>query len=355
MDMNAKFLMNQVEFAKTIDSLSSAASFSGVISVAFQDTIVYQKAFGYADQSNKLENEIGTRFGIASGTKFLTALAIGKLIDAQKLSLSTKLKDCLADEFPNYAAEITIGHLLNHTSGIPDYYDEEKITDFENFALDIPMYALKTLRDYLPAFPDEPMKFSPGTRFSYCNGGFIVLGLVIEALTGMSYQDYVTQEILQPIGMEQSGFFWLNKLPEKTALGYLEDSAGWRSNIYNLPIVGGSDGGVFTTVQDLAVLWKAFFDFQIISKELVEIYSKPSVKVESEGQNIFYGYGLWIYQAQDTREVYILGGDAGVSFKSGVNLAKNLQSTIISNTTGGVWRILKETDTALRRLLEYQD
>ena len=343
--------MDQVEFAKMINRAADAKSFSGVVSIGQQGAKLYEKAFGYADRSNKLENEVDTRFGIASGTKFLTALAIGKLIDAKKLSFLTKLKDCIEHQFPNYSAEITIRHLLNHTSGIPDYYDEEKITDFENFALSVPTYALKNLRDYLPAFPDEPMKFAPGTRFSYCNGGFILLGLVIEKITGMSYQDYVTQEILQPIGMGQSGFFWLNKLPEKTALGYMDDAAGWRTNIYNLPIVGGSDGGVFTTARDISILWEAFFNDQILSKELVEIYAQPSVKVSSEGENTYYGYGLWIHEDESkNREVYILGGDAGVSFRSGVNTAENLQSTIISNTTSGAWGILKEIDVALRTL-----
>jgi CubicO group peptidase (beta-lactamase class C family) len=347
--------MNQVEFTKILDNVIEAKSFSGVVSIGWQDSILYEKAFGYADRSNKLENKVDTRFGIASGTKFLTALAIGKLIEAKKLSLSTKFKDCIVYQFPNYSAEITIGHLLNHTSGIPDYYDEEKITDFENFALSIPTYALKTLQDYLPTFPDEPMKFMPGTQFSYCNSGFIILGLVIEAITGMNYQDYVVQEILKPIGMEQSGFFWLNKLPEKTALGYLDDAAGWRTNIYNLPIVGGSDGGVFTTARDVSILWKAFFNYEILSKELVEMYSQPSVKVESEGENTYYGYGLWIHEDENkNREAYILGGDAGVSFKSGVNRAENLQTTIISNTTSGVWGILKDINLALRTFLERQ-
>ena len=198
------------------------------------------------------------------------------------------------------------------------------------------------------------MNFAPGTRFSYCNGGFILLRIVIEEITGMSYQDYITQEILKPIGMEQSEFFWLNKLPENTAFGYLNDAAGWRTNIYNLPIVGGSDGGVFTTARDISILWKAFFNHQILSKELVDIYSQPSVKADSESKNIYYGYGLWIREEDNYREVYILGGDAGVSFKSAVNLAENLQSTIISNTTNGVWGILKEVDIALRSLQKPQ-
>lgn len=343
--------MNQVEISITIDSAVTSKSFSGVVAVHQHDKAIYKKAFGYADSSNQIHNNVDTRFGIASGTKFLTALAIGKLIEAKKLSFSSRLIDCISHRFPSYSPEITIGQLLNHTSGIPDYYDEEKITDLESFALNTPMYNLKTLKDYLPAFPDEPMKFTPGARFSYCNGGFILLGIVIEEFTGVSYQEYVTQEILKPIGMNQSGFFWLNQLPENTAFGYLNDAAGQRTNIYNLPIVGGSDGGLFTTVHDLSILWKAFFSYEILSKELVEIYAQPSVKADTEGENIYYGYGLWIREDEDnSREVYILGGDAGVSFKSALNQAQNLHSTIISNTTSGVWGILKELDIALRSL-----
>jgi CubicO group peptidase (beta-lactamase class C family) len=343
--------MDQIEFAESMEKTTSEKSFSGVISVHRQDTVFFEKAFGYADRSNKLANQTDTRFGIASGTKFLTALAIGKLIENGKLSLSTKLTDYFTHQFPNYSSEVTIGQLLNHTSGIPDYYDEEKITNFDNFALSVPNYALINLQDYLPTFPDEPMKFAPGTRFSYCNGGYILLGLVIEAVTGTRYQDHVTQEILKPTGMSQSGFFWLNKLPEKTAQGYIDDGMGWRTNIYNLPIVGGSDGGMFTTARDLSILWNAFFSHQILSKELVELYAQPSVKAESEGEGIYYGYGLWIREDEDNnREVYILGGDAGVSFKSGVDQANNLQSTMLSNTTGGVWGVIKEINASLRTL-----
>ena len=347
--------MNRPEFANTLDTIFKASSFSGVVSINWQGSSLYEKAFGYADHSNRIENELDTRFGIASGTKFLTALAIGQLMDAGKLSFETRLMDCVAYRNPSYAAEITIGQLLNHTSGISDYYDEEKITDFESFALSIPTYALKRLEDYLPAFPEEPMKFVPGTRFSYCNGGYILLGLVIEAISGTQYQDYVRQHILEPIGMDGSGFFWLDNLPQNTATGYLNDAAGQRSNIYNLPIVGGSDGGMFTTARDIALLWTAFFDGRILSTELTEAYARASVKAESMSENIYYGYGLWIAEGEhQNREVSISGGDPGVSFKSSVNRTQKLQYTIISNTTSGVWGIRKEIAAAMRALLESQ-
>jgi CubicO group peptidase (beta-lactamase class C family) len=259
------------------------------------------------------------------------------------------LTDCIALNFPRYSPEITIRHLLTHTSGIPDYYDEDKITDVDSFTLSTPWYALRGPRDYLTVFPDEAMKFAPGERFSYSNGGYILLGVVIEELTGMRYQEFVERAIFQPIGMYQSGYFALNKLPEKTALGYVEEAEGWRTNIYNLPIVGASDGGAFTTVHDLATLWRAFWGYEIVPKELVELYATPYVKAETTREHTYYGHGLWICEGTGrTPEVYITGYDAGVSFKSRVNRDNDLQVTVISNTTDGAWPVLRDIDTALK-------
>jgi CubicO group peptidase (beta-lactamase class C family) len=341
-----------IEAAQLTDILDAAIdqhSFSGVIDIRRQDTVLYARAASYADRSNKIANTLETRFGIASGTKFLTALAIGKLVEDERLSVSTRLKDCVALDFPRYSPEITIRHLLTHTSGIPDYYDEGQVTDFDNFVLPVPCCALRGPRDYLAAFPDADMQFKPGERFSYSNGGYILLGIVIEELTGMRYQAFVEENIFQAAAMHQSGFFALNKLPEKTAVGYLEEEMGWRTNIYNLPIVGASDGGAFTTVHDLATLWKAFWRYELLSKELVELYAAPYVRAETEGAHKYYGHGLWIDDALGRKQdVYITGGDAGVSFKSSVNRENNLLVTVISNTTHGAWPLLRSIEDALR-------
>ena len=340
--------MKHAQLVETLDASIESHDFSGVVSIRQQGQVLFERAAGYADRSNKIANTLDTRFGIASGTKFLTALAIGKLIAAQKLTFTTKLKDCLALDFPHYSPEITIRHLLTHTSGIPDYFDEEKFTDFNQFFVSRPWYELKGPRDYLAVFPDEPMKFEPGTHFSYSNGGYILLGVVIEEMTGMKYQDYVTQEIFKAVGMDRSGYFAFNQLPEKTALGYIEDEGSWRTNIYNLPIVGASDGGVYTTVDDLATLWKAFWENEILPKELVEVYATPYAKSE-EGEHTYYGHGLWIEDATGgLPEVYIVGGDAGVSFKSSVNRDDDLQVTVISNTSNGAWPVLREIKSALK-------
>src|SRR5258706_16347793 len=102
---------------QALDASIKEHNFSGVISICHKDEVLYARAAGYADRSNRIENTLETRFGIASGTKFFTALAIGKLIQARKLSFSTKLKECIALDFPQYSPEITIKHLLTHTSG----------------------------------------------------------------------------------------------------------------------------------------------------------------------------------------------------------------------------------------------
>ena len=341
--------MRLAQLVAKLDSSMETHGFSGVVSIRQRGHVLYERATGLADRSNHIHNTLETRFGIASGTKFFTALAIGKLIAAQKLAFTTKLKDCIALNFPHYSPDITIQHLLTHTSGIPDYYDEEKVTDFDNFMVSRPWYELKGPRDYLAVLPNEPMKFMPGTRFSYSNSGYILLGMVIEELIGLKYQDYVEQSIFKAVGMHRSGYFAFNQLPEKTAFGYIEDAGGWRTNIYNLPIVGASDGGAYTTIEDLATLWKAFWENKILSRELVEIYATPYVRAGSEEEHIFSGYGLWIDQAEaGLPEVYITGCDAGVSFWSCVQRDVDLQVTLISNTTDGVWPVLRDIQGTLK-------
>lgn len=332
--------MKDLSLADKIDSLIEKNHFSGVISIKEQGKIIYENAAGFADRSNKVSNNIETRFGIASGTKFFTALAIGKLIDEGKLSLTTKVFDIIKYDFPHYAKNITIEQLLTHTSGIPDYYDEDKIEDFDNFFVAIPWYELREPKDYFPIFPQEEMKFNPGEKFSYCNSGYILLAAIVHEVSGIPYTRYVEEYIFKAIGMKHSGFFALNRLPENTALGYIKDHIGWRTNIYNLPIVGGGDGGAFTTVEDLYILWDAFFEYKILSKGLTERYTKPYIKAQLEGENLYYGHGLWLCKKENTLEEYIVGCDAGVSFKSAMIRKNDVIYTVISNTGDGAWPII---------------
>lgn len=334
--------MKPFTLADRINASIEKTHFSGVISIRERGRIIYETAAGFADRSNRIRNNIETRFGIASGTKFFTALAIGKLIDKGMLSLGAKVFDIIQYDFPHYAKEITIQQLLTHTSGIPDYYDEEKVDDFDHFSVAIPWYALREPEDYFPIFPMEEMKFLPGEKFSYCNSGYILLAAIVHEISGIPYTRFVEEHLFKAIGMKHSGFFALNRLPENTAQGYIEEDNGWRTNIYNLPIVGGGDGGAFTTVEDLFVLWDAFFRFEILSRGLTELYVKPYIKAESEGENIYYGHGIWIRKGEKATEAYLVGCDAGVSFRSAMIRDEEIVYTVISNTGDGAWPIIRE-------------
>jgi CubicO group peptidase (beta-lactamase class C family) len=295
----------------------------------FKDSsTLYSKAYGCRDIKNHVLNTTSTVFGIASGTKFFTALGIGVLIDRGLLSLETPISE-IDQEYAGFIDEqATIQHLLTHTSGIYDYYDEEIEADFENFFVEIPWYKLETPSDYFPLFEGHTAKFHPGERYSYSNGGFVLLGMLIEKLTGSLYRDFIREHVLQIANMHRSGFYAFNDLPENTANGYLEDRR--TTNIYHLPLRGGGDGGMYTTTDDLRAFWDSLFSHRILSNELTATFLKTHHTFDSAS-----GYGCGIYKRLDDRMFAIEGGDAGVDFSSRYIVPENLTINILSNITHG--------------------
>ena len=314
-----------------IGELEQAAlqtEFSGVISIYRGASTVYDRAFGYRDIKNKLPNRTSTRFGIASGTKLFTALGIGRLIDEGVISLETSVGELDKSYARFIDPHATILQLLTHTSGIYDYYDEELNRDPDQFFVEIPWYRLETPTDYYPLFKDRPLKFQPGSRYSYSNGGYVFLGMLIEKLAGRLYRDFIQEHVLQVAGMHNSGFYALNDLPENTAIGYLEDRH--TSNIFNIPIRGGGDGGMFTTTADLHSLWNRLMTHTIISKELTGVFLGTHHRFDDTS-----GYGCGIYKRLDGSMYAIVGGDAGVGFDSRYVCADKVTISILSNITNG--------------------
>ena len=318
------------DLINNLEATAKASKFSGVISIFKEAEPLYHRAFGYRDVKNKIANEVNTIFGIASGTKLFTALGIGKLIEQRKVSLETKVSD-IDGAFTGFIhRDATILTVLSHTSGIYDYLDEDIFEDAENFSVAIPFYKLSTPLDYLPLFQNQPMKFLPNERFSYSNGGFVLLGMIIEIVSGRVYRDFIETEVLQPANMTSSGFFALNDLPANTANGYLSDHT--TSNIYNLPLRGAADGGMFTTSEDLQRFWKAFFSHRILSKDLTETFLATQYAFREPSG---YGYGCGIYKKLDDRVFFIVGGDAGVGFDSRYLVEEAVVINILSNQTNG--------------------
>ncbi len=223
---------------------AASGEFSGVILIARNNEPIFEEAFGYADREKKVPNTVDTKFNIGSINKSFTALAVRKLAAEGRLSLNDTIVKFLPD-YPNKtaASRVTIGHLLEMSSGIGDFFgDRFAAADKEK---------IRGLADYLPFFADRPLAFEPGHGNLYSNGGYIVLGLIIEKASGVDYYSYIREHVFKPAAMSDSG--WAPKtvdLPGR-AIGYVRDGTSWRSNYDTLPGIGSSAGGGHSTARDL--------------------------------------------------------------------------------------------------------
>ncbi|MGV2940519.1 serine hydrolase domain-containing protein [Mesobacillus sp. LC4] len=337
--------MNTLE--KAIQAAQSKVDFSGTALVQHGNGEAATASFGYANRADHVKNNLGTRYGIASGCKLFTAIAICQLVEQGKLTFDTRLKDCLHIEFPNFSDDITIHHLLTHTSGAPDYFDEDVMDDFEELWISRPMYHIRSLKDFLPMFQNEQMKSTPGESFHYNNAGYILLGLMVEQASGMEFTAYVEEHIFKRAGMTESGYFSFDALPSNTALGYIDLPDGsWKTNIYSLPVKGGSDGGAYVTADDMNKMWKALLGGLLLNEETVNKLLTPHAQVNETG---FYGYGVWIKkQNDDIYKYHVMGYDPGVSFHSAYYPASKTIAVVCSNKSSGAYDIMEVIEETLQ-------
>ncbi|TCS97016.1 serine hydrolase domain-containing protein [Hazenella coriacea] len=323
--------MEAIQIEKIVKEHCENFPFSGAILVQNDEHTIFEQGYGYANRSEQIPNTPHTRFGMASGCKIFTSVAICQLVEKGLLTFDTYIKDCLDISFQNFDPNITIHHLLTHTSGIPDYFDEEVMDDFEELWKEVPMYSIRCPKDFLPMFQSDRMKFKPGSEFSYSNSGFILLGLIVEKMTGKSFPKYVEENIFRVCDMNDSGYFRMDQLPERTALGYIdsEDGSSWRTNIYSVPVVGGPDGGAFTTVHDLAKFWNALLNTKLLNKEYTDQLLTPHIHNDGD---FYYGYGVWILKRNnEVFKCFISGSDPGVGLQSSVFIKSRIQSHIVAN------------------------
>jgi CubicO group peptidase (beta-lactamase class C family) len=248
--------------SKSIDSLDKAGEFSGVAVVAKNGVPVFQRAYGMANRERSIPNNLETAFNLGSINKAFTQIAILQLGAAGKLDLDSTLAVYWPD-YPNKAVaqKITIRQLMRHTSGIGGNIFAAPAGGTRN--------DVRNLKDYLALFVNEPPQFEPGARNAYSNAGYIVLGLLIERLSGQDYYTYVREHILEPAGMTRTGSFFVDSLPPNTAIGYTtgrEDAppgAPLHPNTQELPGRGSSAGGGYSTAQDLLKFLKALRERRI--------------------------------------------------------------------------------------------
>jgi CubicO group peptidase (beta-lactamase class C family) len=317
-----------------IDALATRTGFSGVVHIETGGRVELAKAYGHADRAHGVANTVETQFGIASGAKALTALAVVSLIDQGVLGLATTARSVLGADLPLIADDVTVEHLLSHRSGIGDYLDEESGAPITAYAMPVPVHALAETEDFLAVLDGFPTAFPAGERFAYCNGGFVVLALIAERASGTPFHDVVQERVLDPAGMADTGYLRSDELPGRAAVGYLSDDSS-RTNVHHLPIRGNGDGGAYSTAADIAALWRAFLAGRIVPPRWVAEMVRS--RSNAPGHSRRYGLGFWLHESSDT--VRLDGYDAGVSFQSSHDPGPGTTRTVISNTSEGAWAV----------------
>ena len=312
--------------------------FSGAISVRRSGDIVFQKAYGFADIPNKVLNKLDTKFQTASAGKAFVAVAILQLIEKGQLSLDDTIGKFLAFDLKSIDREITVKQLLCHTSGIPDYFDESVQTEYSELWTDYPNYKIRKSTDLIPLFVNKPMMYPAGEKFQYNNTGFVVLGLIIEQISCISFDTYLLENIFNPSGMLNTGYFEFDRLPEKCANAYIYDNVRqeFYTNIYSVDAKGSGAGGAFTTVLDIDHFWDSLLNKTLLSTNIFN----QMISLQSSDETSSYGFGMWLQKIKaDVYSPFFQGSDPGVSFVSSYDTESSTNITIVSNKGNNVWKL----------------
>ncbi|HXG07488.1 MAG TPA: serine hydrolase domain-containing protein, partial [Nitrososphaera sp.] len=275
----------QPPLSRQLDSLMNAfvanTFFSGVVVVADRDSTLYQRAFGLADRERNVPVAMTTRFNIASIGKTFTAVLIMQLVEEGRLDLHTPIQAYLSDSIPN-ADRITIHHLLTHTSGLSNYMTHP---DYQNVRS-----RLRSLSDVMKLVSDMPLAFSsPGERFEYSNSGYIVLGRIIEQVTGKDYVTYVREKLWQPLGMNGTSIAYpaIIRPPSEAIPYYVFSEQSYVSAIAD-ENPAFSDGGVFSNALDMLTFARALLSNRLLKRQTIELMFTPYSRMSPAWQ---YGYG----------------------------------------------------------------
>ena len=318
------------DLARDLDGLAADTGFSGVVRVDGPEGIEAVRAYGFADRAHAIPNEPDTQFGIASGTKSLTALVVMRLVEDGALDPATTARSALGADLPLVDERVTVEHLLAHRSGIGDYLDEEIEVDLPEYPMPVPVQQLATTEAYLGVLDGHPQKFAPGVRFAYCNSGYVLLALIAERTAEMPFPDLVQDLVCMPAKMSDTAFLRSDELPGRAAIGYTQVDGEWRTNVFHLPVRGSGDGGMYTTASDITAFWQALFAGSIVREStLAEMLRERSAARPDRG----YGLGFWLPVGRGV--VQMEGGDAGVAFRSVHDPNRRVTWTLFSNTREG--------------------
>src|SRR5215472_516430 len=273
-----------------LEKRGSADSFSGAVLVAKDGKPIFKAAYGLADREKKTLNQLDTQFRIGSMNKMFTAVSVLQLAQAGKIKLTDPLGKYLTD-YPNkdLASKVTIHHLLTHTGGTGDFFGPE----FDKHRLE-----LRTLQDYVKLYGQRAVEFGPGSKWAYSNYGFLLLGVLVEKVSGQNYYDYVAEHVYKPAGMILTASLAEDQAVPGRSVGYTHmqppgagatASGTWRPNTDTLPYRGTSAGGGYSTVEDLFRFATALENHKLLDAEHTKLLTTGKVDTPGGGK---YAYGF---------------------------------------------------------------
>ena len=303
--------------------------FNGAALVAEKGKVIYKNGFGMADMEWNIPNTPDTRFRLGSITKQFTAMIIMQLVEEGKLKLDVPITTYIPDYPKNKGEKITIHNLLTHTSGIPNYTDQASFRDIMRNPIS-PIDLIKT-------FWNLPLDFEPGTKFKYSNSGYIVLGYIIEKITGKTYEEVLNDKIFIPLGMKNSGYDHSSDIIPKRASGYNKSGTDYFNAAYIDMSVPFSAGALYSTVGDLHLWDQALYTEKLLSKKYMDKiftpYSKPPF---ADGYG--YGWGIskkHINKIKDSLNIIFHGGAINGFNTIIERITNNKDLIVLLNNTGG--------------------
>ena len=325
--------LSQQEAMETLDAflkkLERDDAFSGSVLVARNGKPIFLKAYGLASREFRVPNRVDTKFNLGSMNKMVTAVAIAQLVEKGKLSYDALIArylgpDWIKEETGN---KVMIKHLLCHTSGLGSYFNEKFMKSSR--------LLYRSVDDYRPLVVDDAPAFEPGTKWQYSNTGFLLLGAIIEKVTGRSYFDYVLENIFRPAGMVNTDSYEMDRPNSNLAIGYFKEFRGenaiWKNNIFEHVVKGGPAGGGFSTAEDLLKFDIALRANKLISPASRELLMTPKPELKSPD----YGYGFGTGRSDKLgRTAGHSGGFAGIS--SILEMYLDSGYTVVALTNYGV-------------------
>lgn len=306
------------QLKQQLQRLTSADQFAGAVLVASGGSPVFQEAYGLADRATKTPNTLDTRFRIGSMNKMFTATSVMQLVQAGKIDLDKPFGTYLTD-YPNktVSSQVTIRQLLTHTGGTGDIFGPE----FQKNRL-----KLRTLQDYINLYGTRPLRFKPGSKWEYSNYGFILLGAVIEKVSGQSYYDYVREHVYEPAGMTSTGSEPEDVSVPNRSVGYMGDEP--HPNTGTLPYRGTSAGGGYSTVGDLLRFANALQQHKLLDAKYTGMMTSAQTSTPFGDT---YGFGFGQQTINGTKCFGHNGGAPGMNGELEICPAPGYVIAVLSN------------------------